>query len=139
LIENSDQLLRRMWHYPCGELMVQEYLPAVEDFRVMVIGYHALPVMISRKPPRGDFRTNYSVGGRFTGHNLEQYPGFKELGEAAAHALQREFTGVDIRMRGDEPVVLEVNRQPDFEGFERATKYDVASQVVRYIQERLKA
>lgn len=138
LAENPDQMMRRMWHYPCGELMVQEYLPAVEDYRVMVIGYEALPVMISRRPPKGDFRTNYAIGGHFRGHALETFPGFGELGVAAARALSREFTGVDIRMKGDQPLILEVNRQPDFEGFERATKFDVAAEVVRYIEKRVK-
>jgi len=137
LIQNAEQLQRRLWHYPCGELMLQEYLPAEEDYRLLVIGYQSLPVMVSRKPQKGDFRTNYSVGGRFVGRKLDEFPGFKELSEAAARALRREFTGVDIRMKGDQPMVLEVNRQPDFEGFERATKFDVASEVVKYIQKRL--
>ena len=137
LIHNAEQLQRRMWHYPCGELMLQEYLPAEEDYRLLVIGYEALPVMVSRKPPKGDFRTNYSIGGRFTGRDLDEFPGFKELAEAATRALRREFTGVDIRMKGDQPMVLEVNRQPDFEGFERATKFDVANEVVKYIMKRI--
>lgn len=137
LVNNIEQLQRRMWHYPHGELMLQEYIPAEEDFRVIVIGYQSLPIMISRKPPDGDFRTNYSLGGRFFGHDLEKYPGFKEISEKAARALRREFTAVDIRMHGDQPIVLEVNRQPDFEGFEKATKFDVASEVVHYIMGRI--
>jgi RimK family alpha-L-glutamate ligase len=139
LVHNAEQLQRRMWHYPCGELMLQEYLPAEEDYRLLVIGYQALPVMVSRKPPRGDFRTNYSVGGRFVGRETSEFPGFKELAENAARALRREFTGVDIRLKGDKPVVLEVNRQPDFEGFERATKFDVAGEVVKYIRKRVES
>jgi hypothetical protein len=34
-------------------------------------------------------------------------------------------------------MVLEVNRQPDFEGFERTTKFHVATEVVRYICQRV--
>ena len=117
--------------------MLQEFLPAEEDYRLLVIGYQSLPVMVSRRPARGDFRTNYSLGGRFVRRDLGEFPGFKELAEAAARALRREFTAVDIRMKGDQPMVLEVNRLPDFEGFERATKFDVASEVVKYIQKRV--
>jgi glutathione synthase/RimK-type ligase-like ATP-grasp enzyme len=117
--------------------MLQEYLPAAEDYRVMVVGYRALPVMVSRKPPKGDFRTNYSLGGRFIRHDLTEFPAFQSLAEKSARALRREFTAVDIRFKGDQPLVLEVNRQPDFEGFERATKFDVATEVVRYICQRV--
>jgi RimK family alpha-L-glutamate ligase len=137
LIQNNEQLQRRLWRYPYGELMLQEYLPANEDYRVMVIGYRALPVMVSRKPPKGDFRTNYALGGRFIRHDLSEFPAFQSLAEKAARALRREFTAVDIRLKGDQPMVLEVNRQPDFEGFERATHFDVASEVVKYICQRV--
>jgi RimK family alpha-L-glutamate ligase len=137
VVQNAEQLQRRLWHYPYGELMLQEYLPAEEDYRVMVLGYRALPAMVSRKPPKGDFRTNYSLGGRFIRHDLIEFPAFQSLAESAARALRREFTAVDIRFKGDQPMVLEVNRQPDFEGFERATKFDVATEVVRYICQRV--
>ncbi len=137
LIHNAEQLHRRLWHYPYGELMLQEYLPADEDYRVMVLGYQALPVMVRRKPPKGDFRTNYSLGGCFIRGELSEFPAFKPLAEQAARALRREFTAIDLRMKGQAPVILEVNRQPDFEGFERATHFDVASAVVRFIRERV--
>ncbi len=138
LVHNAEQLHRRLWHYTYGELMLQEYLPAEEDYRVLVIGYRALPVMVSRRPPNGDFRTNHSLGGKFAPHPLEEFPGFQSLSEQAARALRREITAVDIRMKGEQPMILEVNRQPDFEGFERATRFDVAGEVARYIQERVK-
>ncbi|GAB4491136.1 MAG: 30S ribosomal protein S6--L-glutamate ligase [Anaerolineales bacterium] len=138
LVHSAEQLHRRLWHYTYGELMLQEYLPASEDYRVLVIGYQALPVMVSRRPPKGDFRTNHSLGGKFYSHPLADFPGFQALSEQAARALRREITAVDIRMKDGEPMILEVNRQPDFEGFERATRFDVAGEVVRYIRQRVK-
>jgi RimK family alpha-L-glutamate ligase len=137
LIQDAEQLQRRLWRYPYGEMLLQEYLPAEEDYRVMVVGYRALPVMVSRKPPRGDFRTNYSLGGRFIRHDLSDFPAFQAVSEKAARALRREFTAIDIRTKDDQPMILEVNRQPDFDGFERATHFDVASEVVKYIRQRV--
>ncbi len=139
LVHNAEQLHRRLWHYTYGELMLQEYLPAEEDYRILVVGYQALPVMVSRRPPNGDFRTNHSLGGKFAPHALDAFPGFQPLSEQAARALRREITAVDIRLKGQEPMILEVNRQPDFEGFERATGFDVAGEVARYIRERVKS
>lgn len=136
LVHNADQLQRRLLHYPAGELMLQEYLPGNEDYRVFVVGYQCLPVIVSRKPPKGDFRTNFSVGGKFIKRDLSEFPAFGDLAERAARALRREFTAVDIRLKNDIPVVLDVNRQPDFRGFESATRYDVAEAVVEYIRRR---
>jgi ribosomal protein S6--L-glutamate ligase len=137
LIHSTEQLHRRLWHYPYGELLLQEYLPAEEDYRVMVLGFQALPVMVSRKPRKGDFRTNHALGGRFTRRELSEFPAFQALAEKAARTLRREFTAVDIRLKGDQSLILEVNRQPDFDGFERATHFDVAGELVKYIRQRV--
>jgi RimK family alpha-L-glutamate ligase len=133
LIRDTNHLHRFLWRYPTGELMLQEYLPAAEDYRVLTIGQDALPVMVSRRAPSGDFRTNFAVGGTFQKRDLTEFPAFKALAIGAATTLGREFAAVDIRMRGDTPVVLEVNRRPDFEGFERATGVDVAATFLQYV------
>jgi glutathione synthase/RimK-type ligase-like ATP-grasp enzyme len=97
LVKNAAELQRKLWRYPVGDLLLQEYLPAAEDFRVITIGYKALPKFISRQPRAGDFRTNFELGGNSQTHDLVDYPAIRDLAEHAAHALQREFAGVDIR------------------------------------------
>jgi gamma-F420-2:alpha-L-glutamate ligase len=136
-VNNVDQLRRWLWRFPIGELSVQEYLPAEEDYRVLAIGYRALPVVISRKPAPGDFRTNFAVNAEFTSRPLNEFPELGELSEKAARLLRREFAGVDIRFKGEQPMILEVNRRPAFEGFEKATGYDVAGEFLKYIRSRV--
>src|SRR5579871_2594880 len=75
-VENVAQLRRRLWRYPHGELAIQEFLPAGEDYRMLVIGYQALPAVVRRTPPPGDFRTNFALGGTVDAHGLDQYPDF---------------------------------------------------------------
>jgi RimK family alpha-L-glutamate ligase len=137
-VDDVAQLRRRLWRYPHGELAIQEYLPAAEDYRLLVIGYRALPAVVSRTPPAGDFRTNFAVGGTVEAHGLDEFPGFAELAERSARVLKREFAGVDIRMKDGQPLVLEVNRVPDFEGFERASGLDVASTFLEYVRDQTK-
>ncbi len=139
LVHNVDQLRRWLWRLPIGELSVQEFLPAKEDYRVLTIGYKALPVFISRKPAPGDFRTNFAVHGRFSSRPLSEMPQLGELAEKAARLLRREFAGVDIRFKGNQPMILEVNRRPAFEGFEKATGCDVAGDFLKYILARASA
>lgn len=135
-IDGVDQL-REVWaRYAPGELMAQEYLPADSDFRVICVGYRALPALVERVPRPGDFRTNSRQGGQAVGHPLAAYPDLAPLAERAARALRREFAAVDLRYRGDEPVVLEVNRRPIFENFERVTGLDVAGAFLDYVRRR---
>ena len=137
LIKNEDQLRRWLWRFPIGELAVQEFLPAEQDYRVLTIGYKALPVIICRKPAPGDFRTNFAVNGSFGSCRLSDYPELGEISERSARLLRREFAGVDIRYKGSQPMILEVNRRPAFEGFEQATGFDVAGEFLNYILSRV--
>ena len=133
LVHSVEQLRRWLWRLPIGELSVQEYLPAQEDYRVLAIGYKALPLIISRKPAPGDFRTNFAANAEFSARPLSDFPQLGELAEKAARLLRREFAGVDIRFKGNQPMILEVNRRPAFEGFEKATGCDVAGEFLKYI------
>lgn len=124
--------------YPPGELLVQEFLPAEEDYRVVVLGYKALPLFVARKPRRGDFRTNFEIGEQFEARELKLYPEIAAMATKSAKILGREFAAVDIRCRGSQPLVLEVNRRPNFEGFEQATGLDVAGTFLSYARRRAK-
>jgi glutathione synthase/RimK-type ligase-like ATP-grasp enzyme len=122
--------------YDPGELCIQEFLPAEQDYRVLVIGYKALPKIVSRKPYAGEVVTNSAANAEFSPRHIDDFPGLRELAERAAKALRREFAGVDIRYRNETPLILEVNRQPTFEGFELVTSIDVASAFLHYIETR---
>jgi RimK family alpha-L-glutamate ligase len=137
MIKNADQLRRWLWRFPIGELAVQEFLPADEDYRVLTVGYKALPVIISRKPAPGDFRTNFAVNGTSRSHPLTDFPELAQIAEKAARLMRREFAGVDIRFKGSQPMILEVNRRPSFEGFEQATGFDVAGEFLKHIMARV--
>jgi gamma-F420-2:alpha-L-glutamate ligase len=116
-------------------LIVQEFLPANEDYRLLTIGGKVLPFVISRRPPEGDFRTNFALGADFNAKPAEAFPELVSIAEEASCILRREFAGVDIRHKDGKPMILEVNRRPAFEGFEKSTGYDVAGHFLTYIQE----
>ena len=136
LANNAEEVAEKLAGYPRGELMLQEYLPASEDYRLMVVGYQTLPLMVSRQPMPGDFRTNVGLGQSIAAHRVADFDGLAEIAQKAAIALRREFAGVDIRFHNGKPVVLEVNRRPIFENFERVTGLDVPGQFLRYVVEK---
>ncbi|MHB8782125.1 MAG: ATP-grasp domain-containing protein [Desulfobacteria bacterium] len=133
MVNNKEKLRKKMWQYRCGELLLQEYLPADEDYRVMVVGYKVITTMVSRKPKSGEFRTNFEFDEIVTPRSIEHFSELREVVEKSARILKREFAGVDIRYRGKTPLVLEVNRRPGFKGFEEKTGVDVAGEFIRYV------
>jgi RimK family alpha-L-glutamate ligase len=132
-VDSERDLRKKLLQYKSGEVTVQEFLDAPEDYRVIVVGYEALPVYVSRRPRSGDFRTNFEFNEVVVSHSLSEAPHLKDIAERAARTLRREFSGVDIRCRGTTPLVLEANRRPGFKGFEEATKFDVAGAFIEYV------
>lgn len=124
---------------PLGHWLVQEYLPAESDVRVMVVGGHALPFFVRRTPAAGDFRTNFDHDAAIEKVPLETRPDLRTLAEATARTLRREFTGIDIRERDGVPLVLEANRRPGFKAFEAATGLDVAGALMDHVKTLLLA
>jgi len=94
----------------------QEFLPAQEDWRILVCEGQALPWVIVRRPTPGDFRTNTHQGGELQVVNADQFKEFDKLAQTAvlaAAVLERPCAGVDLREgKNGQPVVLEVNRTP---------------------------
>jgi gamma-F420-2:alpha-L-glutamate ligase len=135
-VDSRQELRKRLLHYKTGEIMVQEFLHAEQDYRVIVVGYRALPVYVTRKPREGDFRTNFEFNEEVTPHPLSEASHLQDVAERAARALRREFTGVDIRCRGSTPLVLEANRRPGFKGFEQVTSCDVAGAFIQYVVDK---
>lgn len=132
-IKDKARLCRVWSQYPAGELAVQEFLPAEEDYRVIVVGFRALPFFLVRRPKKGDFRTNFAQGSRGVCRPLTEFTELGRLAEKAARLLKRELAGVDLRLKRGRPLILEVNRRPEFAGFERATDLNVAEAFLEHI------
>jgi len=135
-VDSEPQLRKKLMQYRSGEVMVQEFLEAEVDYRVIVIGYKALPVYVSRKPQADDFRTNFEFNEEVISHPIAEAPQLKDIAERAARISRREFSGVDIRCRGNVPLVLEANRRPGFKGFEESTGFDVAGALIEYVAQK---
>jgi len=118
-VHSMDELRSVADCYSQGELIVQEYLDTSEDYRVLTLGYKSFPYFLKRHPRRGDFRTNYALEGEGEAIPIKEFPQLIKLAESASRVLGREFAGVDIRADSVGNLkVLEVNRTPEFEGFE---------------------
>lgn len=115
-------------------LLVQEFIAEAKgcDIRCFVIGDKVVASMM-RRAKEGEFRSNLHRGGK--AHAVILSKKEKETALSAAKALGLNVAGVDIIRSNRGPLVLEVNSSPGLEGIERATKKDVASMIVKYIEE----
>jgi len=112
-------------------LIIQEYLEVESEFRAFVIGDKVLGV-VKKIPASGTTIANYAAGAEFIQTDLP-----KELLDESIRLCQSQeidIGGVDIaRDREGNYFLLEINRCPEFQAFAKATKIDVAGEMIKFV------
>jgi len=117
-----------------GMFLWQECLPTRWDIRVIVLGGKAIGGM-KRSAVGEEFRSNFSLGGAVEKYELSAKE--TELAEKVARVCGLDYCGVDImKDNNGNDYILEVNRQCQFQGFEKSTGINVAKKVVEMFLER---
>jgi len=83
-----------------------------------------------------DFRANIHAGGK--GEIVELSKAEHDMAVKAAEILNLHIAGVDILQSDQGPLLLEVNSSPGLQGIEKATKIDIAQEIIRYIEIQIK-
>ena len=131
-MKTVETILRTV-HRLREQVLVQEFIreSTGTDIRIIVIGNRCVAAM-KRTAAEGDFRSNLHRGGSARPVSLDQIS--KQLATKAAQAHGLGVAGVDIVQSRRGPLLLEVNSSPGLEGIESATKEDIASEIVRYLE-----
>jgi RimK family alpha-L-glutamate ligase len=102
------------------------------DLRAFVLGEKILTAM--RRHANGDWRTNVAQGGRAEAVTLDSTQ--TQLALAAAAAVGVEAAGIDLLPRpAGGYFVLEVNAVPGWRALSKATGIDVATEIVRFLDD----
>lgn len=117
-----------------GMFLWQKYLPTRWDLRVIVMDGKVLGAM-KRSAVGEEFRSNFSLGGDVDRWKLSKED--ENLAVKVAKVCELDYCGVDImKDEAGNSYVLEVNRQCQFQGFEKATGINVAKAVVEMMVKR---
>jgi len=120
-----------------ANILVQEFIKesSGEDIRCFVIGDRVVAAM-KRKGKEGEFRSNLHRGG--TAEMIKITPEERSTAVRAAKIMGLNVSGVDLLRSNHGPVVMEVNSSPGLEGIEKASGKDIASAIVRHIEQNAK-
>jgi RimK family alpha-L-glutamate ligase len=126
--QELEKFVGRINEKNVGMFLWQKYLPTKWDIRVIVLNGVAIGAM-KRSAVGEEFRSNYSLGGAVEKWELSEND--KKLAEKVAEVCGLDYGGVDImKDEKDKSYILEVNRQCQFQGFEKSTGVNVAKIVV---------
>jgi len=120
-----------------ANILVQEFIKEAggKDIRALVIGDEVVGAM-ERTAPEGDFRANIHLGG--DGKEVLLSEEEKDIAVKAAKTLGLGIAGVDLIRSRRGLLVIEVNSSPGLEGIENATRKDIASRMINYIESKIK-
>jgi ribosomal protein S6--L-glutamate ligase len=127
-----ERWLGKMDEKHLGMFLWQKFLPTRWDIRVIVIDGKVIGAM-KRSAVGKEFRSNYSLGGAVERWELSESD--RNLAEKVAKVAGLDYCGVDImKDEKGQSYVLEVNRQCQFQGFERSTGINVAGKVIEMLR-----
>jgi RimK family alpha-L-glutamate ligase len=119
LIANLIKEERKAKYY-----LLQEFIPYLHDLRVLIIGEKQF--CMKRIPEDGEFRANFSLGGRVELFNLDQKG--NALAQKALDACELSIGGVDMLIGQDgRRYIIEVNHTAGWLGMEKATGENITA------------
>jgi ribosomal protein S6--L-glutamate ligase len=136
--ENSAKSVIEAFRRANVNILVQEFIKEADatDIRCLVVGGKVVASMM-RKGGEGDFRSNLHRGGKALPVRIT--PEERSTAVRAARRLGLNVAGVDLLRSNHGPVIMEVNSSPGLEGIEQATGKDIATTIIRYIEEHAAA
>ena len=131
LVRNERQLRELLPLHPKKEWLAQEFIKADYEYKIITVGYKALPVVLRFGINPDGFRVDFE---KFKTVKSSSIPDIIRAAEKASSALGRELAKVDILQKGNRLYILEVNRFPGLDSFEQLAKYNVVKHFLKYLQ-----
>ncbi|MBP6989639.1 ATP-grasp domain-containing protein [Candidatus Shapirobacteria bacterium] len=126
--EEIEKFVNKINEKNLGMFLWQKCLPTRWDIRVVIVEGKAIGGM-KRSAVGEEFRSNFSLGGKVEEWKLSDEE--RNLAEKVAKVCGLDYAGVDImKDENDKNYILEVNRQCQFQGFEKSTGINVGRAIV---------
>ncbi|NOS94206.1 MAG: 30S ribosomal protein S6--L-glutamate ligase [Cyclobacteriaceae bacterium] len=135
LAENKKaaQSVIEAFHGVKARIIVQEFIKEAKgaDIRAFIVNGEVVGAM-RRQARDGEFRSNLHRGGHATVVKLNLQEKYTAI--TAAKKMGLGVAGVDMLPSKRGPLIIEVNSSPGLEGIEGATKVDIGSKIIQYLE-----
>jgi len=114
-------------------ILIQEFVKESngEDIRAYVVGDKVVAAM-KRSSDGKDFRSNVHRGGSTTVIDMTSEE--KQIAVKTAQCLGLDVAGIDLIRSKNGPLVIEANSTAGLEGIEKATRVNVAREIIKLIE-----
>jgi gamma-F420-2:alpha-L-glutamate ligase len=119
-----------------ANIILQEYIKESHsmDLRVLMVGNKLISVM-KRTSANGNFKANYSIGGRVT--KFEVTSEIELLSKQIMKVLDLDVAGIDLLFARNGYKICEVNSAPGFQGMESCCNVNVAEEMILFVKQKV--
>ncbi|MCF7834438.1 ATP-grasp domain-containing protein [Candidatus Gracilibacteria bacterium] len=129
-INNEKELIEMFKYLEVNNFVFQKYIPNNGDVRILYIGGKYIGSMM-RSGQNNNIVNNFSKGGKVEKYKLKN--SIKKELDILVKRLNIDYVGIDIIIDKNNFYILEINRNPGFEGFELCTNINVAGKVIDFM------
>lgn len=115
----------------------QELITDAQEYRVYTVAGKSIAVY-KKTPGQDDFRANLHVGGKISSVEPKNKKVLMDFGSLVATKFKIDIAGIDILLKDNECLLLEINQQPGWRKLEELTGINFPDETIKHIVNRIK-
>ncbi len=110
----------------------QELITGADEYRIYMLGNQYI-ASYKKVPSINDFRANLHAGGTMVATEPERVSLLARFGTEVAEAFQADIAGLDVFVKDNQCLFLELNWQPGWESLDAITGTKFSNETINYI------
>lgn len=110
----------------------QELITGADEYRIYMLGNRYI-ASYKKVPGENDFRANLHAGGTMIATEPERVSLLARFGTEVAEAFQADIAGLDVFVKDNQCIFLELNWQPGWENLDAITGTKFSNETINYI------
>lgn len=132
LVSSQTDLLELKKSTNRDRFIFQELIENATEYRVYTLGANYV-ASYKKIPSSGDFRANLHAGGLMTHTEPELVPLLSDFSTKVSKAFQADIAGLDIFIKDNTCIFLELNWQPGWENLDAITGTKFSNESIKYM------
>ncbi len=132
IISSSKELTHLHESTNRDRFIYQELIEGADEYRVYMLGNQYV-ASYKKIPSSSDFRANLHAGGSMAATEPQRVNLLNQFSKRVATAFQSDIAGLDVFIKDDACIFLELNWQPGWENLDAITGTKFSNETIQYI------
>lgn len=131
LVNNETEVEKVLENFNSEELLAQEFIQADAEYKVICTGYKSVEKVLKFKTLKDSFGIDNK---NFAVLDKAEHRGVVGLVENGSKVLGKQLSKADVLESNGKYYVVEINRSPGFQSFEKLSGENIAEKFITYLK-----